>query len=32
VHKIVAQLKGDSPGQTMSFQECNPHHKRNTFF
>ncbi len=32
VHKIVAQLKGDSPDQTMSFQECNPHHRRHTFF
>ena len=31
MHKIVAQLKGDSPDQTMTFQECNPHHKRHTF-
>ena len=31
MHKIVAQLKGNSPDQTMSFQECNPKHKGHTF-
>jgi hypothetical protein len=36
VHKIVAQLKGDSPDQTISFQECIPpqttHHVLSSFF
>lgn len=36
VHKIVAQLKGDSPDQTISFQECIPpqttYHVLSSFF